>query len=186
MEDQAIIDLYWAREERAIEETAQKYGSYCRAIAQNILRNRSDTEECLNDTWLQTWNSLPPQRPNILPVYLGTITRNLSLNRCRRANAQRRGQGKLELAYEELQESVPDHATVEQQVAARELGRKLDKFLRSLSLKDCCIFLRRYWYMDTNLQIAQRYHMTEGGVKANLHRTRKKLKAYLEQEGYDL
>ena len=186
MDDQAIMDLYWAREERAIDETEKKYGAYCRSIARNILRDRSDTEECLNDTWLQTWNSLPPQRPSVFPVYLGTITRNLSLNRIRRASAQKRGANKLELAYEELQESVPAGATVEQQVAARELGRSLDRFLRNLPQKDCSIFLRRYWYMDTNLQIAQRYHMTEGGVKANLHRTRKKLKAHLEREGYDL
>ena len=186
MDDQAIIDLYWAREERAIEETTQKYGGSCRSIAQNILGNRSDTEECLNDTWLQTWNSLPPQRPAILPVYLGTITRNLSLNRCRRANAQKRGRGVPELAYEELQESVPDGTTVEQQVNARELGRALDRFLRTLPQKDACIFLRRYWYMDPNVQIARRYGMTEGGVKTNLHRTRKKLKTYLQQEGYAL
>ena len=186
MDDQAIINLFWAREEQAITETEKKYGSYCRSIARNILRSVSDQEECLNDTWLQPWNSLPPQRPSVFPVYLGTITRNLSLNRIRHASAQKRGANKLELAYEELQESVPANSTVEEQVAARELGRKLDSFLRNLSQKECCIFLRRYWYMDTIAQIARRYHMTEGGVKASLHRTRKKLKAYLEQEGYDL
>ena len=186
MDDQGIIELYWARDEQAIGETEKKYGSYCRSIAQNILRNRSDTEECINDTWLQTWNSLPPQRPKILPVYLGTITRNLSLNRCRNAAAQKRGPGKLVLAYEELEETIPDGSTVEQQVAARELGWAIDRFLRTLPQKDCCMFLRRYWYMDTTRQIAQRYRMTEGGVKVSLHRTRKKLKHYLEQEGYDL
>lgn len=186
MDDQGIVDLYWARNEQAIAETEKKYGSYCRSIAQNILRNRSDTEECVNDTWLQTWNSLPPQRPGILPVYLGTITRNLSLNRCRSASAQKRGQGKLALAYEELAESIPDGSSVEQQVALRELGWEIDRFLRTLPRKDCCIFVRRYWYMDTTLQIAQRYRMTEGGVKVNLHRTRKKLKQHLEQEGYNL
>lgn len=186
MDDQTIINLFWAREEQAITETEKKYGPYCRSIARNILRNVSDQEECLNDTWLHTWNSLPPQRPSVFPVYLGTITRNLSLNRIRHASAQKRGANRLELAYEELQESVPAGSTVEEQVATRELGRKLDRFLRNLPQKDCCIFLRRYWYMDTNSQIAQRYHMTEGGIKANLYRTRKKLKAYLEQEGYDL
>lgn len=184
MDDKAIIDLYWAREERAITETEKKYGAYCRSIARNILRDRADQEECLNDTWLQTWNSLPPQRPHVFPVYLGSITRNLSLNRIRRASAQKRGGNRPELAYEELQESVPAALSVEEQVAARELGRVLDRFLRTLPEKECCIFLRRYWYMDSNLQIAQRYHMTEGGVKASLHRTRKKLKAHLEQEGY--
>ena len=90
------------------------------------------------------------------------------------------------LAYEELEETIPDGSTVEQQVAARELGWAIDRFLRTLPQKDCCMFLRRYWYMDTTRQIAQRYRMTEGGVKVSLHRTRKKLKHYLEQEGYDL
>ena len=186
MDDQSIINLYWAREERAIDETEKKYGSYCRSIAQNILHNWSDTEECLNDTWMKTWNSLPPQRPNIFPVYLGTITRNLSLSRCRAANTKKRGCGMLDLAYEELQESIPGSYSVEQQIAAQELGQILDKFLRQLPQKDCCIFLRRYWYMDTTIQIAKRYHMTENSVRVNLHRTRRKLKTHLEQEGYSL
>ena len=186
MEDHAIIELYWAREEQAIAETEKKYGAYCRTIAQNILRDQQDTEECLNDTWMKTWNSLPPQRPHVFPVYLGTITRNLCLNRLRSASAQKRGANKLNMAYEELQESVPAAGSVEDAVSARELGRLLDRFLRTLSEKECCIFLRRYWYMDTLSQIARRCHMTDGGVKATLHRTRKKLKAYLEQEGYDL
>ena len=186
MDDNAIMDLYWSRNEQAIAETQQKYGGYCWSIAQNILHNRSDVEECVNDTWLQTWNSLPPQRPQVFPVYLGTITRNLSLNRCRSAAAQKRGAGKLTLAYDELEESIPDTSTVEQQVALRTLGREIDRFLRTLSHKDCCIFLRRYWYMDTTRQIAQRYHMTESGIKVNLHRTRKKLKQHLEQEGISI
>ena len=184
MEDEDIITLYWERNEQAIAETQRKYGSYCRSIAQNILKNRSDAEECLNDTWLRTWNSLPPQRPRVLPVYLGTITRNLSLSRCRASNTLKRGRGTLELVYEELQESVPGSSSPEEQVMLRELGSRIDQFLRKLPAKSCCIFLRRYWYMDTTLQIAARYGMTESGVKVNLHRTRKQLQAYLEQEGF--
>ena len=186
MEDKAIIDLYWARNEQAIFETEKKYGNYCWSIAQNILHNRADTEECVNDTWLKAWSSLPPQKPSILSAYLGTITRNLSLNRCRSASSQKRGQGIFPLVYEELEESIPDNCAVEHTVALRELGRQIDSFLRTLSQIDCCIFLRRYWYMDTTRQIAQRCHMTESGVKVNLHRTRKKLKTYLEQEGYSV
>lgn len=186
MDDQTIMDLYWARSEQAIDETKKKYGTYCRSIAWNILRDTRDTEECLNDTWLRTWNSLPPQRPQVFSAYLGTIVRNLSLNQLRLASAQKRNTGRLELSYEELQESVPDGCTAEAQVEARELGRSIDRFLRTLPDRERCIFLRRYWYMDSHRQIARRCHMTEGGVKANLHRTRKKLKAYLTQEGYDL
>ena len=91
MEDSAIIDLYWAREERALSETDTKYGGYCRSIAHNILRNREDTEECVSDTWLHAWNAMPPQRPSILSSFLGRITRNLSFDRCRRQNAEKRG-----------------------------------------------------------------------------------------------
>jgi len=186
MDDQGIMNLYWARDEQAIHETEIKYAAYCRSIAWNILRDRRDTEECLSDTWMKVWNSIPPQRPNVFLAYLGTITRNLALNRIRLASAKKRAASGLELSYEELQESVPDGSSAETWVEARELGRSLDRFLRSLPQKDCCIFLRRYWYMDTNRQIAHRYHMPEGSVKANLPRTSKKLKAYLEREGYGL
>lgn len=186
MEDHAIIDLYWARNEQALTETENKYGNYCRSISSNILHDHADVEECMNDMLLQAWNSLPPQRPHVFPVYLGTIIRNLSLNRLRRASAKKRGSNLPELAYEELQESVPSTCTVEEQISARELGRALDRFLRTIPEKDCCIFLRRYWYLDTHGQIATRMRMTEGGVKVNLHRTRKKLRAYLAQEGYDI
>ncbi len=184
MDDQAIIDLYWARAEQAIAETEKKYGAYCQSIAWNILRNCQDTEECVNDTWMRTWNSLPPQRPSIFPAYLGTITRNLSLTLIRSSTRQKRSPRGLELSYEELEEGVPDSCSVEAAVDARELGRHIDRFLRSLSEKDRCIFLRRYWYMDTHRQIAHRYHMTEGSVKSKLHKIRNKLKLYLQQEGY--
>lgn len=139
MDDQIIIDLFWNRDERAIEETERKYGAYCRSIARNILWDRSEQEECLNDTWLKTWNSIPPQRPKILAVYLGTITRNLALNRLRHHGAQKRGSNQLNLAYEELQESVPAQDTVEELISAQELGKLLDRFLRTLPQKDACI-----------------------------------------------
>ena len=107
MEDSAIIDLYWAREERALSETDAKYGGYCRSIAHNILKNREDSEECVSDTWLHAWNAMPPQRPSILSSFLGRITRNLSFDRCRRQNAEKRGGGSLPLALDELSECVP-------------------------------------------------------------------------------
>ena len=102
MEDSAIIDLYWAREERALSETDTKYGGYCRSIAHNILKNREDSEECVSDTWLHAWNAMPPQRPSILSSFLGRITRNLSFDRCRRQNAEKRGGGSLPLALENM------------------------------------------------------------------------------------
>ena len=126
MEDSVIIDLYWAREERALSETDTKYGGYCRSIAHNILRNREDTEECVSDTWLHAWNAMPPQRPSILSSFLGRITRNLSFDRCRRQNAEKRGGGSLPLALDELSECVPAPGRVEQALEARRIVRRGD------------------------------------------------------------
>lgn len=186
MDDEAILDLYWDKNESAIRETEKKYGAYCRSIAFHILRDKADTEETLNDTWMKTWDAIPPQRPNVFSVWLGTVTRNLSINRLRRADAKKRKAHRLELSYEELQECVPDQNSLEDRITAGELGALLDTFLRQIPLKDRCVFLRRYWYMDTGREIAHRYHMTEAGVKSNLHRTRVKLKDFLQKEGYEL
>lgn len=183
MEDQAIIDLYWAREERALLETERKYGSYCWTIAHNILRSREDSEECVNDTWMRAWNAMPPQRPGILSSFLGKITRNLSLDRCKAAKTTKRGGGRVTMALDELEECLPGQSSVEQALADAELTRLIDRFLRNLPEKECCIFLRRYWYVDSMAEIAHRYHMSEGTVKSTLHRTRAKLRACLEQEG---
>ena len=184
MTDQEILDLYWAREEQAIAQTQQKYGAYCQSIAWNILRNKQDTEECVNDTWLRAWNTIPPQRPNLLSVFLGTITRNLSLDRWRTTQSKKRGGGQLEAAFSELEECVAGDRSLEDKISQGDLVRLLDRFLQTLPQRDRCIFVRRYWYTDPILGIACRYHMTESAVKVNLHRSRKKLKTLLEQEGY--
>ena len=183
MEDSAIIDLYWAREERALSETDTKYGGYCRSIAHNILRNREDTEECVSDTWLHAWNAMPPQRPSILSSFLGRITRNLSFDRCRWQNAEMRGVVLLPLALDELSECFPAPGRVEQALEARELAEAIDRFLRTLPERECSIFLRRYWYVDSVPEIAARYGMTESKVKMQLSRTKEKLRLFLEQEG---
>ena len=183
MEDHAIVALFWAREERALEETARKYGSYCWTIAHNILRSREDTEECVNDTYMRAWHAMPPQRPSILPSFLGKITRNLSLDRYKAGRAGKRGGGNLPMALDELGDCVASRSGVEQMFAEAELSRSIDRFLRTLPEKECCIFLRRYWYVDSVSDIARRYRMAEGTVKSTLFRTRQKLKHYLEQEG---
>ena len=183
MEDCDIIRLFWAREERALEETHQKYGAYCWTIAHNILKNREDSDECVNDTYLRAWNAMPPQRPAILPAFLGKITRNLSIDRYKAKKASRRGGGQLTLALEERGDCLPAGERVEDAVTAAELSRVIDRFLRTLPDKDCCIFLRRYWYFDAMGDIARRYHMAEGSVKSSLFRTRRKLRDYLTQEG---
>ena len=118
MEDSAIIDLYWAREERALSETDAKYGGYCRSIAHNILKNREDSEECVSDTWLHAWNAMPPQRPSILSSFLGRITRNLALNRCKAANAQKRQGSAFALSLDELDDCAVAHPDPESTTAA--------------------------------------------------------------------
>ncbi len=182
MEDSAIIDLYWAREERALSETDTKYGGYCRSIAHNILRNREDTEECVSDTWLHAWNAMPPQRPSILSSFLGRITRNLSFDRCRRQNAEKRGGGALPLALDELSNVSRPRAGSSTRWK-RELAEAIDRFLRTLPERECSMFLRRYWYVDSVQSIAARYAIKENTAKSILFRTREKLRRYLAGEG---
>ena len=123
MEDSAIIDLYWAREERALSETDTKYGGYCRSIAHNILKNREDSEECVSDTWLHAWNAMPPQRPSILSSFLGRITRNLSFTRWEAARAQKRGGGQTEVLLSELADCLPGGERVDARLDAHRPSR---------------------------------------------------------------
>lgn len=183
MDDQKIIDLYWAREERALTETDTKYGNLCRSIAYQILHDRWDSEECVNDTWLRAWHAMPPQRPTALSAFLSRITRNLSLDRYKAARAEKRGGGQMPVALEELGDCIPARTSVEEAIELQELTAVLDRFLRDLPEKECCIFLRRYWYVDSTAEIARRYEMAEGSVKSTLFRVRKKLRACLEKEG---
>ena len=186
MEDREIVNLYWERNTSAIKETDTKYGGYCKAIAKNILGNHEDAEECVNDTYLNTWNSIPPNRPNVLSTYLGKITRNLSFDRFRRRHAEKRGGGEIELILDELGECVSDTDSVEQEVEKKELVRAINRYLDTLSQQKCSIFLCRYWYAIPVSEIAARFGMSEGNVSVTLNRIRHQLKNYLEERGYDL
>ena len=183
MEDSQIIDLYWARLEQAIQETDTKYGGYCRAIAHNILKSMEDSEECVSDTWLRAWNAMPPQRPSVLSAFLGRITRNLSLDRYKAARAEKRGGSSFPAALDELSECVPAPGRVEHALEERELAEAIDRFLRTLPERECSIFLRRYWYVDSVQDIAARYALRENTAKSILFRTREKLRRYLAGEG---
>lgn len=185
MEDSNIIALYWQRSEAAIACSQEKYGHYCHTIAYNVLNNAFDADECVNDTWLRSWNVMPPQRPLSLRAFFGKITRNLSLDRWRRKSADKRGGGQTETALEELRDCVSPRST-EAEVDEHLLSETLDRFLRSLPTKKCRIFLRRYWYLSSVEEIARDYGMTRSGVQSLLRRTRLELKAYLEGEGIDL
>ncbi len=186
MEDQEIINLYWERNSNALQETASKYDGYCKAIAKNILGSNEDAEECVNDTYLRTWNSIPPNRPTKLSVYLGKITRNLSFDRVRHRHAHKRGDGEIQLVLEELGQCVSGTGSAEQEVERKELVRAINDFLDTLSQEKCKIFLCRYWYAIPVSEIAARFGMTRGNVSVTLNRLRGKLKQYLIERGYDL
>lgn len=186
MEDSEIITLYWERNPDAISETATKYGSYCKSIARNILGSEEDAEECLNDTYLNAWNSMPPHRPNLLSAYLGKITRNLSFDKFRRHRAAKRGGGEMELVLEELSECIPGEENVWQKIEKQELVHAINGFLTTLPQEKCSIFLCRYWYAASVPEIAKRFGKTEGNVSVLLNRMRGKLKNYLTERGYDL
>jgi RNA polymerase sigma-70 factor (ECF subfamily) len=183
VEDSLILDLYFARSESAISETAAKYGKYCHTVAMNILRNNEDAEECVSDTYLKTWDAIPPQRPTIFSAFLGKITRNLSLNRYREQRAQKRGGGEIPLLLDELEECLPSARNVETEAEGNAVVQAINAFLDSLTAADRVVFIRRYWYADSIAAIAARYQMSESKAKSMLFRTRNKLRAYLEKEG---
>ena len=184
MEDSQIISLSWDRDPRAIEETRCKYGNYCYQVAQNILGCPEDAEECVSDTWLNAWNAIPPRKPGHLRLFLARITRNLSFNRYRLCNTEKRGGGQLPLVLDELDECLAGQEDVEGTVAARELGRCINAFLSSLPSREAAVFLRRYFYAESAEEIGHRFHLSPGNIAVILSRTRKKLRKHLVKEGY--
>ena len=182
MEDQKIIDLYWDRSEQAIAETDQKYGTYCRSIAYNILTNNEDAEESVSDTYMAAWNAMPPKRPSLLATFLGKITRNLAIDRWRSQHRQKRGGGEIILALEELEDCISDNSTMEQAFNQKQLVLAFNRFLDALPETERRIFLQRYWYLEPIAAIAARYGYTPSKVTSMLHRTRKKLREALEKE----
>lgn len=185
MTDCEIVDLYWARSENAISETNVKYGGYCRKIAMNIVANDEDSEECINDTYLSAWNSMPEERPEMLAPYLAAITRNHALTLYRKTHSQKRGAGQLPLALDELLE-VAGSSSTEDEVDLSLLSGHINSFLGSLPSDNRVAFVRRYFYVDSLSDIANALSMSESGVKSLLFRLRQKLKDHLEKEGYEL
>ena len=183
MEDQQIIELYFARSEQAIQETDNKYGGYCYSIAYNILANREDSEESVSDTYMAAWKAIPPRRPALLAAFLGKITRHLSLDRWRSRSAYKRGGGEVPLALEELENCIADSDTPEAALARKELGLVINRFLDSLPETERSIFLCRYWYLDPVDRIAESFGFSHSKVTSMLHRTRQKLKTLLNKEG---
>ncbi len=185
MQDDLIIALYYQRNEQAIVKTGEKYGSYCTCIAQNILHNVQDSEECVNDTWLCAWNSIPPANPPVLRTYLGRITRNFAINRYKEKHRQKRGGYTVE-AICELRDIASSENEVQEQIDKQEFARVFNAFLYSLPERDCNVFLRRYFYAESAQEIAKRYGLKQDNVLKILSRTRLKLKEYLKEEGIDV
>ena len=186
MDDNGIIQLYWDRNDYAISATSEKYGHYCKSIARNILNNEEDAEECVNDAYWSAWNSMPPHRPEHLATFLGKITRNLAFNKYRHDHAEKRGGGEAALILDELTDCVSGADNVEQIIERQELIKAVNTFVRSLSAEKRAIFIRRYWYADPISAIAEDHHMLRGTVSKTLERTRKQLKTYLTERGFDL
>lgn len=184
MDDEMILDLYFARDELAVVETDRKYGGYCFTIANSILNNTEDAEETVSDTYLRAWNTIPPKRPNVFQMFLAKITRNLAFSRWRSNTAAKRGGGELELVLEELNGCIAAPGGVEDRMNARDLALAIRAFLNTIPAREQDIFLRRYFFVEESAQIAKRYGMKPAAVLRSLSRTREKLKRYLAQEGY--
>lgn len=183
MNDEQIIDLFFARSELAITETKDKYGNYCHYIAFNVLRNYEDSEECVNDTFLQAWNSIPPNKPSILKSFLGKITRNLALNKHKYNTAQKRNSEHLEQLIKDLSDCLPENEDPSQFVEDSFVVDCMNCFLSGQKERTRKMFIRRYWYMDSIQEIANAFGISESNVKMTLLRTRTSLKAFLEKEG---
>ena len=182
MEDEQIIELFWARDEAAILKAREKYGGFCRALAQRLLGSVPDAEECVADMLLRLWSSIPPQRPASLRAYMAKITRNLSIDRWRNGS---RGPELAELT-QELEDALPGSPGAESEFYARAAGEAVDRWLRGLSKEDRTLFVRRYYYGETVRSIARGRGVPEGRLAQKLLRLRASLRRALEKEGIQI
>lgn len=180
MDDAKIIELFWSRDEKALEATANKYGSKLHQLAVRILKSNEDAEESVNDTYLKAWNTIPPQRPVYYFAYLAKVCRYIAFGKLDWNNAQKRNVYIVELTAE-MELCLPDMSN-EKRLEGEEIGKLLNRFLGELPQESRLIFMRRYWYADTIQEISRRYSMSESNVKTRLHRTRTKLRKFLESE----
>lgn len=182
MDDLKIVELFFERDEEALKQTEQKYGRYCHYIANNILESENDSEECVNDTYLRVWNAIPPAKPTNLKAFIGTVVRNLALDRYDKKRAKKRSDA-LELVFDELSECIPDGGGDDKLVEEMALKKALNDFLGSLEKNKRIIFMQRYWYLSSVKDIAARAGLSENNVKITLLRLRARFKKYLEKEG---
>ena len=186
LSDEQIIDLYFAREERAIAETDKKYCQYLHTVAYNILANEQDVEECLQDTYLRTWNAIPPERPSIFHAFLAKITRNLSLNRLKTARRQKRVPSEASVSLEELGECVSSEQSLAHELQSAVIARAINRYLDSVSDRRMYVFVSRYFYSLTIPQIAKRLSCSTSVVNRELAEIRRELRLTLEKEGIEV
>ena len=179
-----MIRLYQAGSEAAIEASERKYGAFCRKIALRVLGDEAAADECVNDIWLKAWYGIPNAAPPNLQAYFAKLSRELAIDRLRRSSSQKRGGGELPLCLDELSECLPAKNDVEAAVEQKELTQTLKRFLFSLDATQRNVFLCRYWYFDTEPEIAKRFGFSRTKVASMLYRTRKRLKSYLKERGY--
>lgn len=186
MTDEEIVALYFARSEEAVAATERQYGAYCRRIARTILLSDEDADECLNDTLLAAWRSIPPAKPQSLAAYLGRTARNLASNRFKLYSAQKRGGSETALALDELGDCVPSSGSVEEELDAALLSDAISRFLRAEPEEKRRVFVRRYWYLSPLEEIAAEYGMSRSKLTSLLYRMRKDLKKFLAKEGFHI
>ncbi len=184
MTDERIVQLYWDRDESAVAETQTKYGRYLTKIAYNILADREDSLESVNDTYMYAWKSIPPHRPNVLSSYLAKITRRVSIDILRKKNRDKRIPSEYTFSLSELDDCISSNGTTEQQIEAEELGKTINSYLKTISPEARRLFIGRYFYLDSLKDVAKYCDMSETKAKSMLYRTRCGLKSYLEKEGY--
>ena len=181
-----IIDLYFSRNELAINETAGKYGNYCFTISNNILKNEGDAQECVNDTYLKAWNNIPPTKPLRLGTFLGRIVRNLSLDRYKFNRTKKREGCEFELLLTELEECISSDLTVEAEFDSNMVIQIINNWLLEQKSENRILFVKRYWHVESIKDLARNHQMSESKIKSVLFRMRKNLKIYLNEEGIEL
>ncbi len=185
LDDTKIIELFFDRAELAIVELSKKYGTACNNIAKNILKNQLDAEECVNDTYLAVWNNIPPEKPDPFKAYLFRIVRNISITKYH-ANTSIKRNSHYDIAFDELEDCLTGCVTVENEITANELAKLIDRFIATLDEENQMLFVRRYWYLDSILDLADRFNTSSNNVYVRLSRIRRKLKKYLQKEGYEV
>lgn len=186
MEDTRIIELLWRRDEAGLQGAREAYGALCSGLADNLLGSREDAEECFSDALLRLWNSVPPERPQHLRAYLAKLTRRAAIDRLRARSAEKRGGGAAETLIDELAECVSGGEDAESETMTRALGEAISRFLRNIPVRQRALFVRRYFRGEPVQELARRFGMKPNSVTVSLKRTREKLRAYLEQEGFTL